>query len=106
MFTQKELEGIDRNYFNIIKASCFCVTLQSKNTRHYWHIVHIEYPTFQTCQIYHNHNRFGPYHQHHNRPTLEKAIKDIKSHDDFQINVRDKKKRARRKLYEAGSNAI
>lgn len=102
MFTQKELESIDPNYFKIIKASCFCVTLQSKNTRHYWHIIHIEYPSFQTCQIYHNHNKFGPYHQHRNSPTLGKAIQEIQSHDYYQINVRDKAKKARHKLSEAG----
>ena len=96
MFTQKELRSIDSSYFNIIQASCYCVTLQSKNTKHYWHILHEEYPHFKTCQITHKHNYSDEYHSHRNQPNLAKAIKDIKSHDDYQINVRDKEKRARR----------
>ena len=40
MFTTDELKSIDRTYFHIINAACYCVTLQSKNTNHYWHIIH------------------------------------------------------------------
>ena len=36
MFTAEELKNIDRAYFHIIDAGCYCVTLQSKNTDHYW----------------------------------------------------------------------
>lgn len=103
MFSQKELSSIDRRYFNVIQASCYCVTLQSKNTKHYWHILHEEYPSFKTCQITHKHNRSDEYHPHRNQPTLQKAIQEIKSHDNFQINVRDKEKRARRKPSAASS---
>lgn len=95
MFTKKELLSIDKKYFRIIAANSYCVTMQSRNTRHYWHIVHIEYPSFQTCQVYHNHNKSGEYHQHRNCPMLEKAIYEIQSHDDYQINVRNRKKGAR-----------
>jgi hypothetical protein len=92
LFSQKELRGIDHSYFNILQANCFSVTLQSKNTKHYWHIIHQEYPAFKSCQVTHKHNLSDEYHSHRNQPTLEKAIQEIKSHDDFQINVRDKEK--------------
>lgn len=95
MFTQKDIQSIDRSYFNVIFAGCYSITLQSKNTKHYWCIQHEEYPKFSTCRISHKHNYSDQFHSHRNRPNLKKAIQDIKSHDDFQINVRDKEKRAR-----------
>ena len=103
MFTQKEIQSIDRSYFNVIFAGCYSITLQSKNTKHYWCIQHEEYPTFKTCQITHKHNRSDEYHPHRNQPTLQKAIQERKSHDNFQINVRDTEKRARRKQSAASS---
>lgn len=102
MFTQKEIQSIDHSYFNVIFAGCFSITLQSKNTKHYWCIQHEEYPNFSTCRISHKHNYSDPFHSHRNRPNLNKAIQDIKSHDDFQINVRDKQKRPRHNMLAAG----
>lgn len=94
MFTNEELNKIDRRYFNVIQATCYSVTLQSKNTKHYWHILHEEYSSFKTCQIEHKHNYSDSYHKHRNQPTLAEAIKEIQSHDCYQINVRNKKKKA------------
>lgn len=102
LFTTKELQSIDRSYFNVIQATCICVTLQSKNTKHFWHILHEEYPHFKTCQVSHKHNYSDAYHQHRNQPTLKKAIEEIKSHDEFQINARDKQKRTRHNMLAAG----
>ena len=95
MFTQKELNMIDRSYFNVLQASSYAVTLQSKNTKHYWHILHEEYPNFSSCSISHKHNYSDEYHPHKHQPTLKQALRAIRSHDSYQINVRDKQKRAR-----------
>ena len=38
MFTTKQLKSIDRSYFHVFDASPICVTLKSKNTRHYWKV--------------------------------------------------------------------
>lgn len=102
MFTTKELQSIDRSYFNVIQANYISVTLQSKNTKHFWHILHEEYPNFKTCQISHKHNYSDSYHKHRNQPTLKKAIEEIKSHDDYQLNVRVKQKRTRHNSVAAG----
>lgn len=91
MFTNKDLSYIDKNYFNIIMAGCFCVTLQSKNTKHYWHIIHYSYPSFQTCTIEHKHNYGDAFHAHGNRPTLKSAIESIMEHDYYHMNVRGRK---------------
>lgn len=88
MFKNKELNSIDKSYFNIIQLSLHTVTIQSKNTKHFWHILQQEYPTFSSCIIYHRHNEYYSYHLHGHAPTLKRALIDIQKHDDFQIRVR------------------
>lgn len=92
MFTAKELEYIDCTYFNISNAGCFSVTLQSKNTKHYWHIIHLQYPTFASCKIQHRHGQSAPFHDQGSAPTLRQAIEDIKAHDYYHLHVRPLKK--------------
>jgi hypothetical protein len=87
MFSQKELH-IDSDYFEVIGASIFCVTLRSKNTGHYWHIVNADGRNYRSCNIYHRHHSEGPYHLHGHKGTLSKCIDDIKAHDVFQMNGR------------------
>lgn len=38
MFEQKSLNKIDGDYFNIIIADSQDVTIQSRNTGHYWYL--------------------------------------------------------------------
>lgn len=38
MFEQKSLDRIDGDYFNIIIADSQDVTIQSRNTGHYWYL--------------------------------------------------------------------
>ena len=96
MFTTKELESIDRNYFHVIGTSCYAVTLQSKNTKHYWHILHQQYRTFTSCAIQHKHNAEDPFHDYKSAPNLKQAIEGIKNHDHYHLYVRPlKKKRAK-----------
>lgn len=92
MFTTKELKSIDRTYFHIISASGYCVTLQSKNTDHYWHIIHQQYPSFVSCKIQHKHRQDVPFHEQGNAPTLGQAIDQIKAHDFYHLYVRPMKK--------------
>ena len=39
MFTAKELKNIDAGYFSVIASGGCTLTIQSKNTRHCWHIL-------------------------------------------------------------------
>ena len=87
MFSPKEL-NIDSRYFEIIGRSAFCVTIRSRNTGHYWHIVNADGRNYRSCQIYHRHKSQGEYHLHGHAGTLNKCISDIKSHDIFQLNGR------------------
>ncbi len=93
MFTTTELKSIDQTYFHIINAGCYAVTLQSKNTKHYWHIVHQQYPTFVSCRIQHKHKEAYPFHDQGSALDLKQAIEEIKSHDQYHLHERPKKKK-------------
>ena len=41
MFTTEELQAIDREYFTVIVADAYDVTLISNNTKHVWYIISI-----------------------------------------------------------------
>ena len=88
MFSASELQAIDKKYFTVLVADPFDVTLISNNTRHVWYIRNVELPDRDLCLVYHKHSINLPYHSHSRCGTLRRAIKDIKSHDEFQLNGR------------------
>ena len=88
MFTEKELNSIDRKYFEIIVISEYDVTVMSKNTKHVWYLHNASGVAGETVQIFHKHKANHPYHHHGRCGTLGKALRDIKSHDEFQLNGR------------------
>ena len=92
MFTKKDIESIDRNYFRVKSAGCYGITLQSKNTKHCWYITSEEYGQIKTCTIYHTHHEGTPMHQHGHGGNLNTCIRKIKDHDVYQI-IKDSKKR-------------
>ena len=86
MFTQKDLNSIDRAYFRVINEGCSGVTLQSKNTRHTWYIQHEELGSIKHCIIWHSHHEPGtPMHEHGHGKTIRSCMAQIKSHDDYQL---------------------
>ena len=66
MFDEESLRKIDSTYFNIILADDRDVTIQSRNTGHYWYLHCAGYPTEQALVIFHKHRFNHPYHQHKN----------------------------------------
>jgi hypothetical protein len=88
MFTTEELQAIDRKYFTVIVADAYDVTLISNNTKHVWYIHNVELKDRNVCLVYHKHKISHPYHSHSRCGTLRRAIRDIKSHDQFQLNGR------------------
>ena len=87
MFEQKSLDKIDGDYFNIIIADSQDVTIQSRNTGHYWYLHCAGYPTEEALVIFHKHRFKDGYHQHGHARNLRQAIKSIVRHDDYQLNV-------------------
>lgn len=88
MFSKEHLDNIDRNYFNVIMADDMDVTIQSKNTGHYWYLHCAEYPTEEALIIFHKHACKHPYHQHGRANTLRQAVKSIQGHDVWQLSER------------------
>lgn len=90
MFSKSELASIDAEYFNILSANAFQVTLQSKNTHHEWHILnrenHLHGKVFNSCMVYHRHNRMVGFHPHGQATSLADAIRLIQEHDAYQLN--------------------
>ena len=88
MFATEELQAIDRQYFTVIVADAYDVTLISNNTKYVWYIHNVEMKDRNLCLVYHKHKISHPYHSHSRCGTLRRAIRDIKSHDQFQLNGR------------------
>ncbi len=95
MFKRKDLQSIDRAYFTVKFAGCYGVTLQSKNTRHCWYITSEEYDEVKTCTIFHTHHENTPMHKHGHGRTLVSCMKQIQSHDTYQLKKDARKKRIR-----------
>ncbi len=91
MFDTESLAKLDADYFNVIVADGRDVTIQSKNTGHYWYLHCTEYPTEEACVIFHKHNYSCPYHQHGRARSLRQALKSIKRHDAWQLKGRPTK---------------
>lgn len=94
MISSKELNSIDRDYFTVITAGCYGVMLQSKNTLHCWYIACEDLGYTQTFRIDHTHHAETPMHIHGHGKTLGSCIRQIKSHDKYQM-----KKDARKRRY-------
>lgn len=62
MFDTKDLEAISQEYFNIICTSEYDVTVQSKNTGHFWYLHNVTQPNANACVIFHKHKYSHPYH--------------------------------------------
>lgn len=92
MYTQQELDAIDRKYFAVIIADQYDVALMSKNTRPVWQLHNVELPDRDVTVVFHKHHASDPYHAHSRSKTLNRAIRDIKSHDQFQLNGRKRTK--------------
>lgn len=88
MFDAESLAKLDVDYFNVIVTDGRDVTIQSKNTGHYWYLHCAEYPTEEACVIFHKHSYSSPYHQHGRARTLQQALRNIKRHDAWQLRGR------------------
>ena len=88
MYTQAELDNFDRKYFSVILANEYDITLLSKNTHHMWQLHSVELPDGDVIVTFHKHHVSDQYHTHSRSRTLSRAIRDIKSHDQFQLNGR------------------
>lgn len=87
MFNQEHLSQIDKKYFNVIMLDGKDVTIQSRNTGHYWYLHCTEYPQDESLVLFHKHRFQHPYHQHGRANTLKQAVKSIQEHDKWQMGI-------------------
>lgn len=87
MFSISELRQIDKNYFEVHDATAYQVTVKSRCTGHFWHMLSREYNGKTSVVIYHKHHSYDEYHMHGNAWTLEKAFAAIRRHDSYQQSV-------------------
>lgn len=88
MYTQQELDAIDRKYFAVIIVDQYNVTLMSKNTHHVWQLHNVEMPDGEVTVVFHKHKASHPYHLHGRTNTLNQAVRSIRRHDKWQMNGR------------------
>lgn len=88
MFQTSEIQKLDASYFNIVLTGDYDVTIQSKNTGHYWYLHNTEYPVEESCIIFYKHKASHPYHRYGKSENLRQAIRSIKGYDVFQMNGR------------------
>lgn len=79
MFDTRQFKKINPQYFNIIMLNEHDVTVQSRNTGHYWYLHNTDYPTEGNCVIFHKHKASHPYHLHGRAGTLPQAVRSIKN---------------------------
>lgn len=85
MFSNDDLKCLDPEYFIIIVADAYDVTIMSRNTGHYWYIHSTDRSGDCSCVIFHKHKFSHPYHHHGSSNGLKQAIQSIRSHDRWQI---------------------
>ena len=88
MFSPEDLRSLDRNYFSVIVADEYDVTIMSRNTGHFWYLHNPEYPERGTVILFHRHNGCLPYHFQRRENSLRTAVRYIRKHDRYQMNGR------------------
>ncbi len=91
MFTTSDINLINKSYFKTIKVNAYAVTLLSRNTKHYWHIIAQDYSTCSAYVIYHRTIDYGEYHYQCSRATFATCLRYIKGHDRYIKNEKKKK---------------
>jgi len=91
MFTPLQLRQLDSSYFIILCRDEYDVTLISKCTMHVWNLHCSGDMSEQSLTIFHKHHSGLPYHVHGKARSLGQAIRQIKSHDRWQLAGRPKR---------------
>ena len=88
LVTPKEDKEKNQTYTCVVRYADYDVTIQSRNTGHYWYLHSTDVPGDTACIIFHKHRYSHPYHQHGRGNSLRQAIRSIQSHDRWQMNGR------------------
>lgn len=97
MISKKDIQSINRDYFNIIEANSFYMVLQSKNTGHFWYILESVAAGHRTFRIQHKHHSRDPFHPQTSARSLPDAYRYIYGHDAFHCERKKLKEAQRRR---------
>lgn len=88
MFTAKERTLLTSPYFRLIRQTDDFFEIQSRCTKHCWIVQKLSYDRYPV-RIYHKHTKgTAYYHRHGHAGTVSSAVRQIKSHDVWQLNGR------------------
>lgn len=87
VFTIQEIVAFFDNYFRQIEWDSDCLEVMSKNTGHYWLIIHIDREDVP-IMLLHKHESYQNYHKQCNCETVHSAIRKIKKHDEYVLKFR------------------
>ncbi len=93
MFSKKDFEQIDRDYFYVKSETGYNIILQSQNTNHIWTIHCADLSErVRIIEVYHQHKESDISHIQPNfHPhSVKEAQIMIKKHDAYQLNGRKK----------------
>ena len=88
MFTAKERALLTSPYFRLVRKTDDFYEIQSRCTKHCWVVQKLSHDRYPVL-IYHKHTReTAYYHKHGHADTVSSAVRQIKSHDVWQLNGR------------------
>lgn len=86
--TQRERTLLTSPYFRLIRQTDDFFEVQSRCTKHCWIVQKLSYDRYPV-RIYHKHTKgTAYYHRHGHANTVSSAVRQIKSHDVWQLNGR------------------
>ena len=93
MFNRKEVNLLHDPYFRIIREEEQFVEIQSLNTGHCWNVFKNQFEKIHKIKLYHKHKQSDAYyHEHRICRNVVEAIKQIKAHDEYVLELAEKKK--------------
>ena len=92
MFGKNDWDQIDNEYFKVIEASMYHITLKSNTTGHIWDIYCRYYPGGRSIIVYHKHRDSDPFHKQkgYHPQTIAQAQDLIKDHDRYVMEGKNK----------------
>lgn len=86
VFTRKEKGLLYDPYFAVIRETEQFIEVRSLNTGHCWNVFKNTIESGKRVTLYHKHKQSDPYyHQHRICRSVEQAVNEIMSHDDYVL---------------------
>ena len=96
MFTRKEKNMLFDPYFEVIRETEQFIDVRSVNTGHCWSVFKNIYNAPRKITLYHKHNESDRYfHRHRVCRTVVDAVSEIKSHDEYVLEEKQRKTSSR-----------